>query len=205
VPTRRLNDLRGNHACQIDLFKFGVSLVTCSHLALSPSLYRPLRWHVTSVLAFSFYSKVVGEPILRQTYAPIHHFRPNGSAFQQTLQPFSQQPVATTPLPLTFPPTFPLANRPTASTFPAPRGAEIICYGCGEKGHGMSSCSAINELMTKGLRLFAFGMVHRSLRIWNWNPALASGKLGTRSYCKYIYQCDSVMYIFRELRQEVTE
>jgi len=34
---------------------------------------------------------------------------------------------------------------------PPPRGSEMTCYGCGEKGHGMSRCGVINEMISKDL------------------------------------------------------
>jgi len=44
------------------------------------------------------------------------------------------------------------APRPSNSTqAPPPRGSEIICYGCGEKGHGMNRCPSISELISQGI------------------------------------------------------
>lgn len=34
---------------------------------------------------------------------------------------------------------------------PPPRGSEMTCYGCNQKGHGVSSCPDINNLLSKGL------------------------------------------------------
>jgi hypothetical protein len=94
-------------------------------------------------------SKIVSEPILRSAYTPMQS-RLNAAIFQQTVQPFitPQPPAPSTSI---FPSCAAMPNRPPPLNMLAPQGADIICYGCGEKGHGMSSCSAINELMINGL------------------------------------------------------
>ena len=32
---------------------------------------------------------------------------------------------------------------------PPPRGSEMTCYGCGEKGHGMAQCPTIDDLISR--------------------------------------------------------
>jgi hypothetical protein len=95
-------------------------------------------------------SKIVSKPILRQAYAPVQP-RFNTSTFQQTAQPVMQRPVLNPPPRPAFPLNLPATNRNGPMISSAPRGTEIVCFGCGERGHGMMSCSVINELMSKGL------------------------------------------------------
>jgi len=93
-------------------------------------------------------SKVISEPILRPRNPPLQ-MRMNAATYQQTVQPFSHQAP---PPPLqNFPPRPPAPIRTQVPNAPPPRGSEIVCYGCGERGHGMLSCSAINELLSRGL------------------------------------------------------
>ena len=95
-------------------------------------------------------SKIVGRPIVRHAYSSVQP-RFNGATFQQSIQPFSQRPPAATLSRPAPPPNISPANRTIPQSPPAPRGSEIVCYGCGEKGHGMMSCSVINDLINKGL------------------------------------------------------
>ena len=55
---------------------------------------------------------------------------------------------------------------------PPPRGSEMTCYGCGEKGHGMSRCGVINEMISKDLLALdiAGRIVHKDgTPIWRMN------------------------------------
>src|SRR5882762_9388288 len=81
------------------------------------------------------------------------HSRPNPAIFQQTVQPYNlpQLSQPTAPPSQAFPPRNLIPNRSQPPILPPPRGSEIICYGCGEKGHGLSSCVKIHDLLTKGL------------------------------------------------------
>ena len=95
-------------------------------------------------------SKIVSEPIRRQEYVPMQPWM-NASTFQQSVQPFVAPRNPVPPMPANFPPRNIVPNRPVVPNLSAPRGSEIICYGCGEKGHGMMSCVIINDLISKGL------------------------------------------------------
>jgi len=97
-------------------------------------------------------SKIVGMPVQRQVYSPMQS-RPNPAIFQQTVQPYNPPQLSqpTAPPSQAFPPRNLIPNRSQPPILPPPRGSEIICYGCGEKGHGLSSCVKIHDLLTKGL------------------------------------------------------
>ncbi|KAI0055250.1 hypothetical protein BV25DRAFT_1773499, partial [Artomyces pyxidatus] len=41
-------------------------------------------------------------------------------------------------------------TEPTRTYVPAPRREEMVCFGCGEKGHGLSNCAKLAELVTRG-------------------------------------------------------
>ena len=43
-----------------------------------------------------------------------------------------------------------MANQAPVPSMPPPRGSEIVCYGCGEKGHGLSNCVGILNLLSSG-------------------------------------------------------
>jgi len=95
-------------------------------------------------------SKIVGVPMVQPTYAPIPS-RSAPSSFQQSIQPFTSHPIMPPQSPPTFPPR-PFNPIRTQNPVPfVPRGTEIVCFGCGEKGHGMLACSKIIELTSKGL------------------------------------------------------
>jgi hypothetical protein len=40
---------------------------------------------------------------------------------------------------------------PQISQQPPPRRSEMMCYGCRQKGHGMTRCSIINDMIMKDL------------------------------------------------------
>jgi hypothetical protein len=70
-------------------------------------------------------------------------------------QQFSAARVTTYPQPRYSQPVNPSYYAPRAplqiSQQPPPRGSEMMCYGCGEKGHGMTRCSIINDMIMKDL------------------------------------------------------
>jgi hypothetical protein len=43
-----------------------------------------------------------------------------------------------------------MTNQAPVPSMPPPRGSEIVCYGCGEKGHGVLSCVGILNLLSSG-------------------------------------------------------
>jgi hypothetical protein len=73
--------------------------------------------------------------------------RVNTSTYQQTVQPYM------TPSTLNYTCRNFMVNRVPVPNMPPPRGSKIICYGCGEKGYGMSTCPAINDLIAEGGRI----------------------------------------------------
>ena len=81
--------------------------------------------------------------------APYHPAPPPAQSIQypQPAQPIQYPPPAQ---PIQYPPPvqYPQYHPPTMAP---PRGSEMTCYGCGEKGHGMNRCSTIGELVDKGL------------------------------------------------------
>ena len=82
-------------------------------------------------------ARIVGEPALRrscQGYA-----NPRAASYQQTIP---QQ----TPAQSIFAPQAP---RPMQTA--PPRGSGMICYGCGEEGHGMGRCDKILDLLQQGI------------------------------------------------------
>src|SRR6266436_3453762 len=99
-------------------------------------------------------SKVVSEPILRPR-TMLGKPQSNAAPYQQTIQPYNQ-PYASNPStinyspPSNFPPRNLMANQAPVPSMPPPRGSEIVCYGCGEKGHGMLSCVGILNLLSSG-------------------------------------------------------
>jgi len=87
-------------------------------------------------------SRVIGRPMLKSvnTYAPA---RAAGRTYQSVAPPPLTQPSApTNTSPSMYPPS------PRA---PLPGIGEIECYGCGEKGHGMSRCPALADLVNKNV------------------------------------------------------
>jgi len=99
-------------------------------------------------------SKVVSEPILRPKNL-LAQPQSNAASYQQTVQPYNPpyvSPPATMnyPPPSNFPPRNLMVNRTPAPSMPPPRGSEIVCYGCGEKGHGVLSCVGILNLLSSG-------------------------------------------------------
>jgi hypothetical protein len=79
-------------------------------------------------------AKIVSEPAMRRTY--------DWKSPPQKVATYQQ----------TIPNQTMYAPRPSNSTqAPPPRGSEIICYGCGEKGHGMNRCPSISELISQGI------------------------------------------------------
>jgi hypothetical protein len=84
-------------------------------------------------------SRIVAEPSLRRG-GDLQYTPRNAAAYHQTAAP---QPTG---------PPNPQPNlyRPPPFATP-PRGSEMTCYGCGEKGHGMSRCPTIGELVNKGM------------------------------------------------------
>jgi hypothetical protein len=79
-------------------------------------------------------ARIVSEPALRRTSE--RRLSPQKYAtYQQTT--------------LTQPTYAPRVSNPSQS--PPPRGSEIICYGCGEKGHGMNRCPPILELIEQDI------------------------------------------------------
>jgi len=99
-------------------------------------------------------SKVVSEPILRPKNL-LAQPQSNAASYQQTVQPYNPpyvSPLATMnyPPPSNFPPRNLMVNRTPAPSMPPPRGSEIVCYGCGEKGHGVLSCAGILNLLSSG-------------------------------------------------------
>jgi hypothetical protein len=99
-------------------------------------------------------SKVVSEPVLRPKII-LSQPQSNVASYRQTVQPFNQ-PYATPPStlnyspPANFPPRNLMANQGPVPSMPPPRGSEIVCYGCGEKGHGLSNCVGILNLLSSG-------------------------------------------------------
>src|SRR6202790_4034349 len=92
-------------------------------------------------------ARIVAEPCLRQPqnqrYAPSNPM-PSSSTYQQSV--FQQPPPAGTNV---F--RNPSAFRTAPPSQPPPRGSEMICYGCGEKGHGITRCPHISDLLEKGI------------------------------------------------------
>ena len=43
-----------------------------------------------------------------------------------------------------------MANQGLVPSMPPPQGSKIVCYGCGEKGHGLSNCVGILNLLLNG-------------------------------------------------------
>jgi hypothetical protein len=99
-------------------------------------------------------SKVVSEPIL-QPRTMLGQPQSNAASYQQTIQPYNQ-PYASNPSTLNYPPpsNFPprnlMANQAPVPSMAPPRRSEIVCYGCGERGHGMLSCVGILNLLSSG-------------------------------------------------------
>jgi hypothetical protein len=98
--------------------------------------------------------KVVSEPILRPKIV-LSQPQSNVASYWQTVQPFNQ-PYATPPstlnysLPANFPPRNLMENQGPVPSMPPPWGSEIVCYGCREKGHGLSNCVGILNLISNG-------------------------------------------------------
>lgn len=89
---------------------------------------------------------IVSKPIVKKSYPPRSNYSPQTPQFTN-YQPTSNSYSGTTnvPPPVSQPQPIP-QNVPTGP----PRGSEIICWGCGEKGHLMSSCQIINNLLQNG-------------------------------------------------------
>lgn len=85
-------------------------------------------------------SAVVSKPILKAA-DPLP--RPNlyNRAYQTAVAPIRS--------PATGPNAYPIRANAVAA-IPSTVRPEFLCYGCGEPGHGIQSCPAINELISKG-------------------------------------------------------
>ena len=99
-----------------------------SYLALDDPEYGVAYYNATSL--DPNVKNIVAKPVLRQ--APLQYSsRSTASSYQQNISP---QPPTIVPRP----PSYPRNPQPMP-----PRGSEISCYGCGEKGHGMFACGKI--------------------------------------------------------------
>src|SRR3984885_628269 len=99
-------------------------------------------------------SKVVSEPMLRPGNT-LNQPQISAATYQQTIQPYIPPRTAAPPVsnyspPSNYPPRNLMVNRAPVPSMPPPRGSEIVCYGCGEKGHGLLSCVSILNLLSNG-------------------------------------------------------
>ena len=99
-------------------------------------------------------SKVVSEPMLRPGNTLVQP-QISAATYQQTIQPYIPPRTTAPPLsnyspPSNYPPRNLMINQAPVPSMPPPRGSEIVCYGCGEKGHGLLSCVGILNLLSNG-------------------------------------------------------
>ena len=88
-------------------------------------------------------ARIVSEPALKRMSGPV--YRPQRAVtYQQTMAP----------VPDGSPGSIPYAPRTVRTSQPPARGGDMICYGCGEKGHGMHSCPTINKLVERDVLIW---------------------------------------------------
>jgi hypothetical protein len=84
-------------------------------------------------------SRIVAEPALRR---PVdQHFSARGKVT------YPQNRFGQPSNPAYYAPRAPVQSLMQ----PPPCGSEMICFGCGEKGHGMTRCSIIDDMISKNL------------------------------------------------------
>src|SRR6202044_2434343 len=84
-------------------------------------------------------SRIVAEPALH---------RPGDQRYGSQRRNNYQQPA---PQQVRGPNIYNSQPSPRSQVQPPPRGSEMTCYGCGEIGHGMGRCPAINDLIGRDI------------------------------------------------------